>query len=282
MDIINVYKNIINSDTLANSNALFFYKADYLKSNVLATNILEIDIASAFPNICKMLLGHCEFVSKIFDIDNKIERNIFISTELTKGNYKISISDLNNWSKIIIFGYVFSLYNNIDVLEFKKDSLLFKAIQKPSHSDFDIQFIDWLLLNDLKFHINKIDTYIRINKTSFYYDRNRIITKGFYKNVPNELNNIILGIINGRILYDNVALNKIKNMYSDLFLNILVKSGLTEYISNYFSFDGKFITHDGKLVIAKTYIDIPSICSPFSYLQFIIFPIISLLKNRKL
>jgi hypothetical protein len=129
-----------------------------------------------------------------------------------------------------------------------------------------------LLLNDLKFHINKIDTYIRINKTSFYYDRNRIITKGFYKNVPNELNNIILGIINGRILYDNVALNKIKNMYSDLFLNILVKSGLTEYISNYFSFDGKFITHDGKLVIAKTYIDIPSICSPFSYLQFLPLP----------
>ena len=112
IDIFSIYNSIVAGNELANlDKGLTFYQADKLKTDILSNNVIEIDIVSAFPTILKILYGKDHlFVKDVFSINDKLKRNILISTTLsdinTEDKLPYRIADLNKLSKVIIFGYI--------------------------------------------------------------------------------------------------------------------------------------------------------------------------------
>lgn len=287
IDIPSLYNSIVNDNNLSSlTQNLTYYQADKLKVNILSSNLIEIDIASAFPTIIKILYGSDhEFVKNVFSIEDKLQRNILIATTLSNINtiseLPYRISDLNIWSKMIIFGYVYSKYIDINILEYKKDSLLFSGELLINQQQEHKFFLDWLINNDITFHEKIIRTYARINKSSYYYTKN-LSVKGMFKSMPVDLYKNIFDLFNGKF-YDNLTLNRIKYNYSYKNLLILVKSNLVKDYQQIFMFgDNQYLTLSGKLETAKTASAILSKCSPAAYLRFIIFPILSLLRLHRL
>ena len=84
-EIISLYP-IITKDCPINKlgSPYSYYHSDETKSHLLGTDLIEVDITSAFPNIIKMWFGEDhKFVKQIELINDKKERNIFISTTIT-------------------------------------------------------------------------------------------------------------------------------------------------------------------------------------------------------
>jgi len=108
-----------------------YYYADVLKSNLLAKDVFEVDVKSAFPTICKLYFGEEHpFVKSIFAIDSKLERNIFIATTLKQqaeqdgGHY---LNELNLWSKILVLGYTYCRYEDVSIIQYVKDGVIIRG-----------------------------------------------------------------------------------------------------------------------------------------------------------
>jgi hypothetical protein len=268
--IIEEYSKITQKCSINNigTDYLYYYADDKSKSSLLATDVLEIDITRAFPTICKIIFGNeSEIVQKIFSIEDKLERNIFISTSLKEMSSENSnyIQLLNMYAKIICLGKIYNDWDNISILEYKKDGAVFTAIPKSTKNQY---FDDFLVNNNVEFHINEIDIYLRFNTTSVYKSKKEISVKGKYKNPPlyikENLNNI---------LTDPYSIEYLLNHYNNDFFNILKYAKLFDTLKYYYAFENKFITKTNEF--SQNVND----CFPKNILRSFVFPILNLLRT---
>ena len=281
--IIPLYSKITKYCKINNLGPPFaYFEADSINSHVYTTNLIELDVSAAFPNICRFYFGKDHpFVKKIFSIENKRKRNIFISitlTEQSKIDKKNYLQELNLWCKILILGYTYALYDDVNILEYKKDGLLFKGNQKINLTDEGSEFLSFLENGKIQFHNTLILQYARFHQTSLYDINKKLTVKGYYKDFPKYFKQQVIKLfINGRI-YDNELLYNIKEKYSYVYSQILIKSNLNELFNDTYAFiknsEPRYITISGKLVKNK------SILNAKTYLTYIIYPLLSLLKLK--
>jgi hypothetical protein len=274
IDLLDDYARLTKDCAIGNIGEKFaYYYADDNQTQILAEDIIELDITSAFPTICKIIFGKDnDFVKRIFSLESKLERNIFIATTLKQAstpnhNY---ISDLNMYSKVFCLGKIYNDWDNVNILEYKKDGAVFSGIPVDSKN---ITFSNYILDNDVKFHINDVIKYMRFNKTSIYEYNNKIDVKGQLKSPPEYIvKELLPAIFSG----DPRVLTYIYKIYSKTYMDILKKSGEFEKYKYYYVFDnGKTITQNGTL--EKSIIT----SNPKWILRYFIYPILSLLRTSK-
>ena len=274
-----------------------FYLADkddqYVSSrHTTNLNIVELDIKSAFPTICRNLFGvESPFVQKMDSFKDKRERLIFIATTL-KDTGKDYLNQLNLICKMTVLGIVIELLTNdsVLVLELKKDGILFtcnhESLEKLNtflplvnkekfvNTDYlnayaNYPFVKYLIDTGFNFHLEEYQTYYRCNKTSVYLDKagEELTIKGKYKYIPKKIESIILQILTLK----EVNFDKIQKVYSKSYFNICKKNGLNEIINNYYICpDNKntIIDPTGNYIKMKPVIDI----DPHIYLRLFVFP----------
>jgi hypothetical protein len=126
---------------------------------------------------------------------------------------------------------------------------------------------------DIKFHIDLIRTYIRFNKTSvFDYLNKPIEIKGKYKSPPIYLiDNILPKVFNKEFFNDSQLQRNIKDIYTELYYEILYKGGLHKDVTEYYKFSNKFVQSNGELQVTPT--------NPKFILFHFLYPIITLTKE---
>lgn len=246
-----------------------YYYADEFNSKIYLKNLIKIDIKSAFPTICNLLFDkNSEFIQQLNSIEDKLEKNIFISNSLKVLTDKNYLKLLNQYCKIIVFTQIYNNYENIEVFEYQKDGVLFTGEKIPAVNK-DIQKI---LTDNFIFHLDKINLYLRFQKTSLFIT-NQIDIKGQYKNPPKYLYKKILPLI----FEDeyNPKLNNIINIYNTKYFMFLKHLNLSEELLYYFRFNEKYyLDNNGKKTMSI------SECDPSSPLRYFIFPILELLRTN--
>lgn len=279
-EIIQHYSQLTKDCNINNIYEKFsYYYAEELKTSILISNCLDIDIISAYPNICK-LIYYKKFPKFIDQIQQKIqkkERNIFIATFLAEQGQNDNfdyLHELNIYCKIFVLSYIYNNYKNIEILEYKKDGVLFTSTIKQFYEinqDLNIFFKK----NNISFHIKNIDLYAYYNKTSIYVINKKIFFKGKLKEPSSFLYDNIFNLIIKKEIYNNDFLDNIKQLYSPLFLKILYKNNMFHLIHKYYSFQkNKFLTFSGQLTTSINEIDTYQILKQFIY------PILYLLRNK--
>ncbi len=247
--------------------------SEEIGTNILTKNVMEIDIKSAFPTICKLMYGEDNpFVQKIYSISDKIERNKFIAITLKKQgeiDNKAYLSDLNLWSKILTMGYIYSKFTDIIIVQYIKDGALFIASHKENLNSNDNTFIDYIIKNGIVFHERRIDTFIRFNRTSIVKYGKEISIKGDYHNPPPFIHETIIPTLLNGSIYDYELLNKVKKIYSKLYCQIIIKASLIDDVKKYYMINDSYLNNLGKL-------DSLSNLDPLAYLRYIVYPILSL------
>lgn len=255
-----------------------FVSARYDNNNVIA----ELDIKSAFPTICRNLFGlESEFVKKMDSITEKRGRLIYIATTLKEaGDY---LSQLNIMCKAIVLGIIFELYENVIILELKKDGILFTCnneeleqikdflpiidLDRLINKNKDLPFINFLITSKFNFHLTEYKTYYRTNKTSVFHqgpDKD-IEIKGKYKYMPKIMNQLIKKILQ----YEKIDLDQFIEIYSSAYFKICQKNGLTELLDMYYICDNDCILdRTGNYMKYTHMLDI----DPTIYLRTFIFP----------
>ncbi len=255
-----------------------YYHANEMKTNILGYDCLDIDIKSAFPTICSILFGKDhQFVKNIYSLDDKLKRNIYISntlTDQTKRDGYPYILELNLWSKMLVLCYTYSNYENITILEYVKDGLIIKGTKKNIKKNYDFKLEEFIEQYNITFHEDNVDAYIRFNRTSIYRKQDNIKVKGQYHHPPQYIMYVLLMLFKNNI-YNHSVLKEIKEIYKDLFFQILIQAKLNEEIQQYFSFNkNRYISDGGKLT--ENLME----CKPKQYLVEFIYPIISLLRAQ--
>lgn len=276
--LINKYISITENCPIGELGAPFtFYYADKANSNILANNVIEIDIVKAGPTMCRILFGNTPFVQKLFEIEDKKERSKMISTTIKEWDEKYNTNyttELNILNKISVIGYVYALFEDIHILEYVKDGIIFSGIKtKPNKLKKD--FVNCLQSCSVDFHEDNIKTYMRFNKTTIIKYKNDLKIKGIYNSAPEFICDIINKLCNGEI-YNNELLFKIKHIYSNKFYQVLKESNLVDLINYYYSFTNssspKYLDFDNSFIGSRYKIN------PKNYLFNIVYPILTLLR----
>jgi hypothetical protein len=241
---------------------LSFYHADDLNSRILTNDLIYIDIVSAFPSICNIIFREDkEFINKLNSIEVKLEKNIFISTNLNSDNLKL----LNYLCKVLILNYTEVNYEVINVIEYVKDGIIIDGYKK-----------DNIEIENIKFKTDNIQYYSRFSKTSFYKYKNKndVIVKGNFKNPPPYINDILFDLIFNKHDYYNKEFYNLKIIYSDIFSNILRTNGFFDLVKYYYSFDNKYFINNsgGRINNLKE-------LKPENTLRFFIFPLLYLFRT---
>jgi hypothetical protein len=251
---------------------IFYYaEQDHLDTNLLARNLIEIDIASAFPTLCKFIFGlEHPFVQKLFEFEDKLERNKFIAINLTHKDYNLNLKDLNAWCKFIILGYIYNNFYNVNIVEYKKDGAIFTGVYKydESNSEFN-NYIENEI--GIEFHIDEVKSYIRFNRTSIFQYKEKISVKGKYKDPPIFIKESLNSILSQDL--DLEFLNDIKKYYNDVFFEILKMGAVSQEMMYYYKFNNKYIQKNGDLSYEPS--------SPKNILIHFLYPIISMTRLEK-
>lgn len=275
--LIDIFINVTKGEPIAQIGSPFlFYYSDDLDKDILIKDIFSIDIKSAFPTICKILFGEeSEFVKKIYSYEEKLKRNIFISTTLKNWSQTTNIdylSEITLLSKILIFNYVFSKYSNIKILEYAKDGMYIHGIPNTNYNEYHEKFFEIMKKYNIVYHEDKIDTYIRFNKTSIYQSKANIEIKGKYKDLPSGLYDIVVKLLSG-LIYNNELISLIQKVYSKDYFNILFYGSVVDYLEYLYKFkNNKFININGDFIESINEVN------PYSYLYNIIYPILNLIR----
>lgn len=236
--------------------------------------IVDIDIQSAFPTICRNLYGNdSEFIKKMDSIEEKRGKNIFIATSL-KGK---PLKTINNISKLTILGVIFDIsqqesLDDIDILELKKDGCLIVCKKdtwerlKNIHN-LTNRFTSFIINSNFYFHIKENLKYVRCNRTSFVLDDSQKLSiKGKYKNCPSGLKEIIERIF----LKKSYNINDLLTIYSNKYFKLLRNYNLINLLNKYYLVDNKAIDSGGEYKIYNSNLDI----DPRMYLKIFVFPAI--------
>lgn len=256
-------------------------------------NVVELDIKSAFPTICRNLFGRgSEFVTKMDAIKEKRGRLIYIATTLKEaGDY---LAQLNIMCKAIVLGILFELCQNITILELKKDGLLFTCnneeleliknvlpiinLNRMVNIDYDkalanSPFTHFLIDNDFNFHLTEYQSYYRANKTSIFHINGDedIDVKGKYKYMPKRTPKIIKSILELK----SVDLDQLQENYTSKYFKICQRNGLIELLEDYYICDNDCIINpDGNYIKYSQFVEI----DPMIYLRVFIFPALLTIK----
>ena len=249
------------------------YVSIYKKNN--DNKILDIDITGCFPTVCRFLFSeeNPDFVRKIDEQTDKLQKNIFIANTLKTTNY---LKILNIISKMVILGFVFDRQDSdsASLLEFEKDGcLVFSTNVSYSNSvenlDLDSQFLDFVNKNQFKFHITEFDYYIRCNNTSWFWrEKDQYLRlKGIYKHVPPKIKEFYINIFAGK----EINITEFFKNYKQEYFNIIRKNNLTEILEKYYfcGEDKRIINRLGKY----EKFNFNTIIDPQSYIQTFIYPI---------
>lgn len=265
-NLLQMYSNIQfhpqYSDISTLDKHIAYYLADngdqFISARKESNNrIVELDIKSAFPTICRNLFGEeSEFVRKMDSISQKRERLIYIATTLKEaGDYLIQ---LNIMCKMIVLGTISELLpdDNFLVFELKKDGILFTCsdeslerlktlmpienIERFVNMDHDnvyqsLPFNKYLLETDFLFHLTEYESYYRANKTSTFHNEEdkELIIKGRYKYMPKKMKQLILKILT----LQHEELDQVREIYTSEYLKICQQNGLNEILDNYYICD---------------------------------------------
>lgn len=250
------------------------YVSVYKKS--IEHKILDIDISSCFPTVCKFLFKdeNPKFVNDIMQQPTKLEKNIFIANTLKETPY---LKILNIVSKMIILGYIFDREDseNISLLEFEKDGCLifsnnisyYKSIE---NNILDSPFLEFINSLEFKFRLTEYDYYIRCNNTSWFWSDNdqKLRLKGTFKHVPKAIlkfyNDVFSGIA--------VDIDKIINIYKISTLKFIKNNNLQSVLQDYYycGEDNRVLNTLGKY---EKYHFRTSQIDPKLYLSTFIFPV---------
>ena len=251
--------------------------------------IVELDIKSAFPTICRNLFGEeSDFVKKMDSFEKKREKLIYIATTLKEaGDYLVQ---LNIMCKMTVLGTITELLpdDNFLILELKKDGILFNCteeslerlktlmpidnIQRLVNLDYDktyhlLPFNKYLIDTGFTFHLTEYLMYYRANRTSVFFNQDELTIKGRYKYMPKRMKEIILKI--SGLLYENIG--ELKEIYSANYLKVCQYNGLTEILDDYFICDNDcVINSEGNYVKYNHTVEI----DPMVYLLIFIYPAI--------
>ena len=285
-ELSNLYFNEINPpstymDLAKIGNKIAWYMADSQNNIVNAvgnnTNyLIDIDITSAFPNLCRCLYPNTQFVDDINNNTNKKAKNILIATTL-KGE---QLKQLNRMCKMIIMGIVFDSVNEeeksqIDIFELKKDGILLSANKQTVDRLTNLQynentFTKFIIDNGFTFHVDNYAKYIRCNRTSFLLGTQlnikNFIIKGQYKHVPVKLLEIMFNILL-KNEYDETLINRI---YSHKYFKILKYNNLQKQLTNYYTVENKILNYEGRY----TRFNFKTIVNPELYKKMFIYPMI--------
>jgi len=280
IDILGCYSLLTSNCSINQLGPPFtFYLSEYLQSNIYCKNVLSVDLKSAYPNICKIYFGkNSEFTKEVFSKPNKFERNKFISITLKEKSQRDGndyLADFVIIAKLIILGYIYTKFENITIIEYVRDGAIIKYEYINSNfNNEQLKFLKFIQEYDLIFHEDEINSYLRINRTTYTKTNNDLIIKGHYKNSPPFILETINNFLNGKI-YDHQFLKSIKTIYSSIFSKIIMLSGMVDEINHFYSFNGTYLDSSGKLSDKETF-DVKA------YLVYIIYPILSLLRlNQK-
>jgi len=241
-------------------------------------HIVEFDITSAFPTICRCLFAKDDpFIIEMNRIHEKKGKNIFIATTL-KGKPGNPLKQLNIISKMVVCGIMFDTVDetekhNILLLEIKKDSCVVSCnsttIERLSSlNDLGGEYTRFLLGNNFAFHTKKYNKYVRSNKTSlFITDDGEYIRKGHYKYCPKKLNETIQRILMGEE-YNKQDLLKI---FSKPFWDVVRVNNLSDILEDYYICEPrKVLAYDGKYQTYNINVNV----DPRLYLKLFVFPAI--------
>jgi hypothetical protein len=254
-------------------------------------NIVELDIKSAFPTMCRNIFGNdSSFVKKMDFYHNKRERLIYIATTL-KETGKDYLNQLNLISKMTVLGIIVELLtdDNILVLELKKDGILFTCNQESLdrlktflplvnyqrfvNSDYlkaysNYPFTKYLIDSNFSFHLEQYQIYYRCNKTSVYLNNNGddLIIKGKYKYMPELIELVIYKILK----MEDIDLENIRQRYTQKYFNICKINGLNEILNHCYicQENNMVIDRNGNYIKMQPVIDI----EPHIYLNLFIYP----------
>jgi len=276
-DLLNYYTELTKDCPINSINSKFsYYLADELDVNIKCNSpIIYYDIASAFPSILNLLLeGKDDFKWYLDGIsalsNDKIKRLIFISTNAPKIKPNL-LQELNSVAKIVVFSKVYNLYGNVQILEYKKDSLLVKADPLPSPRYNKVENI---LRKYFKFHNEiDIDAYYRFDRTSIYVRGENVEVKGILKNMPPFIVNSIIPMI-PKIVENVKYQNTIKSIYSAPYYLTLIKFGRYKDISNYYAFGNRYLSNYKNTLVHEHSPE----CAVAVLLK-IIYPLIAMYKN---
>lgn len=270
-----------------------YYLADHGDQYISARQhnnnyVVELDIKSAFPTICRNLFGtQSDFVKKMDEIKEKRGRLIFIATTLKEaGDY---LTQLNIMCKVIVLGIIFELCDeDILILELKKDGLLFtcnkEALEKldfllpiinsnkminldSEKTYYNYPFTKYLIDCGFVFHLEKYQNYYRSQRTSAYYQNGELIIKGKYKYMPKK----ILPLLTEILELKTIDFKKIKEIYSTKFFKICQMNGLLEVLEDYYICDNDCILDRNGNYIKHTNL---SETEPMIYLRTFLYPAI--------
>lgn len=275
--IVDFYLKLTKGESIATIGPPFsFYHADSNSTDIIIHNVFNVDIKSAFPTICRIIFGKDHpFVQQIFEKTDKKDRNIFIATTLTEQTKQTGIqylNEINLLSKMLIFCFVYSTYSNIRILEYVKDGMLIHGTKLLELNVEQNGFILFCKDNNIDFHDDIIDVYMRFNKTSIYYNKDDLKVKGKYHNLPKCLYDIIDKFFNG-LIYNIELLDIVKKYYSKQFFDIVYNGGVKDYLDYLYKFESeKVLNISGEFSTNISEID------PRMYLINILYPILNLLR----
>lgn len=279
-DLVSYYSKLVQDCPIKTLGEQFaYYYADQSDNSILARNIIEIDIESAFPIILQLMFGRDhQFVKNFKQINNKEKRLIYISTTLTAQKEidgRMYLSELNNWSKIIVLGFIYNNYSDVSILQYEKDGASFSGNIRSE--PVEQQFNNILTNNGINFHIDNIGIYIRFNRTSFAVKNDEIKIKGRMKDPPGYIKNTILPLLLLKNdIYNFKILNNLKKIYSDLHFQIVLQSHISDKVKEYYTFGkNSYLNSDAK--IQNSLVN----CDPKQILLGLIYPILALLRLEK-
>ncbi len=230
--------------------------------------IIEMDIKSAFPTICNCIFDKdSKFIKKLNSIEDKIKKNIFISTSLKDTEY---LKQLNVISKMAITGSVFTLDPEAELLELKKDGIIF--VTKLNNLENKSAFHNFLKGKGFIINIDEFKTYVRTNRTStFMNQKNEMIRKGIFKYMPPYLYNVIETLLSGEFIDEDELLK----IYSYKYWNIISSNKLDELMDKYYICDnGKILIYNGKYETFKNVLKYKDRVDPRMYLKYFVYPIL--------
>lgn len=272
LQYIQYYGELVTSnDKIFNLGEIFnYYYADNLNVRVSSKNLIKIDIKSAFPTICELMFGsNSNFILELKTIEDKLERNIFISNTLKDIPDKNYLLELNNYCKIVIMSYIFNYYDDIFIFEYQKDGVLFSGTKTFSK----IKEFDKLINSQFEFHIDIIEKYIRFNKTSLIYDNNNNLhIKGGYKDPPLTLVNVLKELFQDSD--SKINLDYLLNIYSKEYFEYIYNLKMIDEINNYFKFNKKYFLD----IYGNKVLDINK-CHYRAPLKYFLYPVLGMLKE---
>lgn len=254
-------------------NTIVYYLADIEQTIVSAKDVIEIDIKSAFPTICRLLFKEeKEFINKLNELQSdKLARNIFISTTLKGTEY---LKQLNLISKMVISSVLMDADPNAKVLEVKKDGIVYIG-NNIEHGYLYSYFTDM----GFNIRISQYPLYVRYQRTSYYLSNDEgIIVKGVFKDRPPFLQNVVSTLVSGG--RENIDFELLDKIYSNRYFEVIRQNSLDELLLKYYICDGrKYLTDQFRYDKLKTITGIKNL-SPKNYLKLFIYPLLSILREN--